>query len=184
MATEAAAGVTRTHLYIRERRVPQEYLVVLAGVFLLSFVLVGANFRGARAFLETKSITEFVPACYLLVAACLLAAYFWPVGRWASGTGPLAYAVAGTYLGVPIFLAGMIFAFTFRRARLGSLALASNLLGTVLGGTAEFLSLAYGIRSLSLLALAMYGCSFLFWLRRKEAGGKGPETRAVAGEVR
>ena len=61
------------HLYIRERRVPREYLPVLAGVLLLSFVLVGANFRGARALdghfffpegagfllLETKSVTEF-----------------------------------------------------------------------------------------------------------------------------
>jgi hypothetical protein len=209
------------HLYIRERRVPREYLVVLAGILLLSFVLVGANFRGARALdghffflgagfllLETKSVTEFallvgstwqvnslvfivillmilfanllvltvlrrlnVPVCYLLVAVCLLAAYLWPIGTWASGTGPLAYAVAGAYLGAPIFLAGMVFAFTFRRAYLGSLALASNLLGAVLGGTAEYLSLAYGIRSLSLLALAMYACSFLFWLRQKGAAG-------------
>jgi hypothetical protein len=210
------------HLYLREPRVPREYVGVLAGVLLLSVLLVGLNFRGAYRLdghffflgagfllLETKSVTEFallvgstwqvnalvfvvillmillanlvvlsllkrvsVMLCYLLLAAGLLASYFWPVGYWADGGGALAYALAAAYLAVPIFMAGMIFAFTFRSARLGSLALASNLLGAVLGGTAEYLSLAYGIRSLSLLALAMYGGSLLCWLLRRGAPSK------------
>jgi hypothetical protein len=208
------------NLYLRERRVPREYVGVLAGVLLLSVVLVALSFRGGYRpdghffflgagflLLETKSVTEFallvgstwqvnalvfvvillmillanllvlrlgnrlsVAVCYAILAAGLLISYCWPVGRWAAEAGALAYAVAGASLGVPILMAGLIFAATFRNARVGSLALASNLLGAVLGGTAEYLSLAYGIRSLSLLALVMYAGSCLCWLRHRSAG--------------
>src|SRR5205814_2084084 len=99
------------HLYIRERRVPREYLGVLAGG--------------------------------------LAGQYFWPGGRWAPGLGRLATPAAVLYLGLPMGLAAVIFASTFRQTRCGSAALASNLLGAVLGGVTEYLSLAYGIRALS-----------------------------------
>jgi hypothetical protein len=109
-----------------------------------------------------------LPICFALIAISLLVEYAWPIGRWATGAGPLIYGLAAVYLGVPIVLAALIFATTFGRARIGSAALASNLLGTVLGGAAEYLSLAYAIRSLSLLALTMYFGAYVFWALKKE----------------
>jgi len=79
-----------------------------------------------------------------------------------------------------VTLAALIFATTFRRARVGSVALASNLLGAVLGGAAEYASLAYGIRSLSVLAVAMYASSLVFWYvqQRSRTASHPPMGRA------
>jgi hypothetical protein len=210
------------HLYLRERRVPREYLGVLAGILVLSAVAVFWNFRGQARLdghmffmgagfllLETKSITElslllgatwqvnsvvfvtillmilvanvlvlrwgrplWVPLCFALLGLSLAGQYFWPGGTWAPGLGKLATPAAVLYLGLPLGLAAVIFASTFRQTRSGSAALASNLLGAVLGGVTEYLSLAYGIRALSLLALAMYGAAFLFWALRAKAAAE------------
>jgi spermidine synthase len=109
-----------------------------------------------------------LPVCYGLIFASLLAGYVWPIGYWSFGTEPAVYVLTAAYLGIPIFLAAIIFASTFAYVHVGTAALASNLLGAVLGGTIEYLSLAYGIRSLSLLALTMYAGSFLFWFFQKK----------------
>ncbi|MGH2728351.1 MAG: spermidine synthase, partial [Actinomycetota bacterium] len=207
------------HLYIRDKRIPTEYLGVFAGILLLSVLLVRRSFRGSRRLdgqffflgagfllMETKSVTEYallvgstwqtnslvftvilatillanllvltklrrppVTVLYVLVAATLLMTYVWPISRWGLAPGIGAYAAAAVYLGVPIFLAAVIFATAFRAARLGSEALASNLLGAVLGGVLEYLSLALGLRALSLLAAAMYLAAFGFWTRSRGA---------------
>jgi hypothetical protein len=105
----------------------------------------------------------------------LVVSYIWPIARWHLSPGVASYAAAAAYLGVPILLAAIIFAIGFRKARLGSEALANNLLGAILGGTLEYLSLALGIRALSLLAAAMYLAAFAFWLRAR-SGEPGHET--------
>jgi SAM-dependent methyltransferase len=206
------------HLYIREPKVPREYLGVLAGILIVSLVAVLVNFRrtatgGARLdghmffmgagflLLETRSITElslllgstwqvnavvfvtilvlilaanllvlrwgraaWVGWCFVLLGASLTTQYLFPQGSWAPSLGRYGALAATLYLGTPLFLAALIFASTFRQTSSGSVALASNLLGAVLGGVTEYLSLAYGIRALSLLALAMYGGACLFWI--------------------
>ena len=218
------------HLYIRDKRVPTEYLGVLAGILLVSLILVRRSFRGTRRLdgqffflgagfllMETKSVTEYallvgstwqtnslvftvilatilvanlvvltklrrppIPVLYVLVAATLVMTYVWPISRWGLAPGMGAYAAAAVYLGVPIFLAAIIFATAFRGARLGSEALASNLLGAVLGGVLEYLSLSLGIRALSLLAAAMYLAAFGFWARKRGA----PANRVPDGPLR
>lgn len=60
-------------------------------------------------------------------------------------------------------LASSIFATTFQRAAVGTAALASNLVGSVVGGLLEYTSMVVGLRALSLLALAMYGLALLSW---------------------
>lgn len=114
----------------------------------------------ANVLVQTMPERFAPPVCYALLGLALLASYFWPVSQWAgSGTS----IVAGAYLGLPIFLAALIFARTFRAVSVGSAALASNLIGAVLGGTLEYLSLVTGIRGLALLALAMYVGSYCCW---------------------
>lgn len=98
---------------------------------------------------------------YALLGISLVAQFIWPVSSWASGSRWSSIMLATVHLGVPITLASTIFALLFRRTRVGSVALASNLLGAVLGGVAEYLSLVFGLRALSLVALAMYGAAFV-----------------------
>jgi hypothetical protein len=213
------------HLYIRDKRVPTEYVAVFAGILLLSLVLVWRSFRGTRRLdgqffflgagfllMETKSVTQYallvgstwqtnslvfavilatilaanlyvltklrqprVPILYGLLVTALVLSYAWPISRWHLAPGVGAYAAGAAYLGVPILLAAIIFAVAFRKARLGSEALASNLLGAILGGTLEYLSLALGIKALSLLAAAMYLAAFGYWRRGRSRTGD-PET--------
>jgi spermidine synthase len=99
---------------------------------------------------------------YALLLGSLLASWLYPPTMWATGLGTLGmYVGAGLYLGLPIFFAAILFASALQRTAIGSVALACNILGSVLGGTSEYLSMAYGLRFLCLLAMGMYGLALL-----------------------
>jgi hypothetical protein len=138
------------------------------------FTVILATILGANLFVATRPELPRIPILYGLLVTTLIVSFVWPISQWHLAPGVGAYAAAGVYLGIPILLAAVIFAVGFRRARLGSEALASNLLGAILGGTLEYLSLALGIRALSVLAAAMYLAAFWFWFRsrseRREPG--------------
>ena len=76
---------------------------------------------------------------------------------------PLLRGVAAIVLFLsPIFVASLLFARLIRRESTLYPAYGSNLLGAMLGGAAEYLSLIFGLKSLVLLAMAFYGLAFLF----------------------
>jgi hypothetical protein len=201
------------HLYIRHRAIPREYILVLAGMVLISLFLVRQSFPqpsriqpyymflGAGFLLmETKAVTEFallvgstwvtnsfvfgvilfaillvnlavhrdwlrlsVPIAFGLLGLTLVAQFMFPVASWAGPPGLATMALAALYLGIPMVLASAIFATTFRRATLGTAALASNLVGSVIGGISEYTSLMLGLRALSIIALVMYAAAFWSW---------------------
>ncbi len=102
------------------------------------------------------------PLIYVLLLASLLASWLYPPTQWATGLSVMGmYFGAGLYLGLPIFFAAILFASALERTAVGSIALACNILGSVLGGTSEYLSMAYGLRFLCLLALGMYGMALV-----------------------
>jgi SAM-dependent methyltransferase len=98
---------------------------------------------------------------YAWLGASLLVPYLvglgwlnaWPFS-WRAVIGALATSL-------PILFAGMVFASSFKRAREASGALAANMFGALVGGVLEYSSMAWGIRSLTLLALGLYGLSWL-----------------------
>lgn len=79
-------------------------------------------------------------------------------------------AVAIAFL--PIFAANIIFAKRFAETADAPLAFGTNLLGAILGGCLEYLSLMFGYRALLVLAGALYATAFLVM----------PRGRAVRGE--
>jgi SAM-dependent methyltransferase len=93
---------------------------------------------------------------YALIGCGLLAEFLWPVTHWVQISSFAGQSLGLLYLGLPIFVAGLIFSTALRSAQSGSSALASNLMGAVLGGASEYLSLTWGLRSLSLIAILMY----------------------------
>ena len=62
---------------------------------------------------------------------------------------------------LPVFFAGIIFIRSFAQAGFAAEALGSNLLGAMIGGMLESASLWTGIRSLALLAAALYVVSWI-----------------------
>jgi SAM-dependent methyltransferase len=86
-------------------------------------------------------------------------------------TSWLARAIVATLaLCVPVFFAGIIFVSSFARVGFRGSALGSNLFGSLLGGLLESFSLWFGLKSLAILAAALYLLSAIF-LRRVGTGG-------------
>jgi len=73
----------------------------------------------------------------------------------------LRYLVAATLAFSPVFFANLVFAFSFRDTRQADLAFASNLLGAVLGGLAEWGAVITGYRELILGVGALYVLAYL-----------------------
>jgi SAM-dependent methyltransferase len=77
-------------------------------------------------------------------------------GKWFAG---------GFVSALPVFFAGILFATIFKRVQDVSAAFGANLLGALVGGILENLSMIYGIAFLNLLALAVYLVSLVIYLR-------------------
>jgi hypothetical protein len=56
----------------------------------------------------------------------------------------------------PIFFANLVFTYSFRDTRTADMSFASNLLGAMVGGALEYVSLLTGYRTLLLLAAVLY----------------------------
>jgi MFS family permease len=89
----------------------------------------------------------------LLVA--LISVYLVPFGRIPGSTLAVG-SLAAVLFAVPVFFAGLLFAREFRSTRSPSAALAANMLGAVVGGLMENLSLVIGLRALLLIAALFY----------------------------
>lgn len=83
-------------------------------------------------------------------------------------------ALGGLINGLPVAFAGVIVSILLARSRNAAASLGSNLLGSVVGGCLEYLSMLAGLRALALLALALYLGAFLVALRRGDGGAPPP----------
>ncbi|MGE4608639.1 MAG: methyltransferase domain-containing protein, partial [Myxococcota bacterium] len=126
--------------------------LVFFGIFSMVLLSVWASSAGWGAKIEWA---------YVLLIAVLIGWYVFP-REVLSGLPFGARASVGTLLVVlPLFFAGIVFATSFAKRKNASLAFGSNLIGAVIGGAAEAASIAWGIRSLTLLALAFYVASWI-----------------------
>src|SRR5688500_14847728 len=131
-----------------------------------------AIFVGARL-----SVKPSAPA-YAALLASLALAYALPETAFLSlQPAALRYAAASVVAFLPIFLANLVFAGSFRlTGKQADVAFASNLLGIMVGGMLEYAALVWGYRHLLLLAMGFYALSALMgeaviarWLRPRRA---------------
>ena len=100
---------------------------------------------------------------YVGLVLSLIASYFIKPAALA-GLNFHSKALLGGFLSAsPIFFAGVLFATVFREVRDIALAFGANLLGAMVGGILENLSMVYGIAFLNLVALAIYLISLLVY---------------------
>jgi hypothetical protein len=141
---------------------------VFAGVLIMALA---ANLLVARAAPRSP-----LPAFLALVVALVV---LWAVDVSALNRLPLlSRGLAGGLLNaLPVGCAGLIVSTLLARSTNLAAALASNLLGSVLGGCLEYLSMYTGLRALVLLALVLYLGALLLELRRAKTpaalGGLG-----------
>jgi hypothetical protein len=125
---------------------------VFAGIFVMVLL---ANEAVKRGWGRQSTLA------YVLLLMTLAGWYLFP-REWLVGFDFGTRVALGTGLVVlPLFFAGIIFAGAFDRRLTPAIAFGSNLVGAVVGGAIEALSLHWGLRSLSLLAM---GCYLLSWL--------------------
>lgn len=79
--------------------------------------------------------------------------------------------IGGLFCAIPLFFAGIVFPILLAKSKNPAASLGCNLLGAVLGGCMEYLSMVIGLRNLVLLALVLYLLSYVFWTlgKRKSA---------------
>jgi hypothetical protein len=125
--------------------------LVFAGIFVMVLLANGAVALGAGRYARQAGI---------LLTASLLAWAFIP-HAWLNAFPFAGRAVVGLGLAVlPILFAGIIFSTCFARRTSPGTAFGFNLMGAMVGGALEAVSLVTGLRALSLLALGLYGLAW------------------------
>ena len=135
--------------------------LVFAGVLLSVYLAV-----------ETANRLPRLPRPLILYVALIAAlALAWVVPQESLLALPAALRfVAGCALAfAPIYLANLIFAQRFADVETATAAFAANLLGAMVGGTLEYISLATGYRVLLILTGVLYALAFATGLRRRES---------------
>src|SRR5207244_9505024 len=83
---------------------------------------------------------------YALLAGSVLLNFVFPFHTLLTTALPVRLVVAMVLMALPIFFAAFIFARSYKETTTPELAFASNLLGAVVGGLAEYSTLAVGFR--------------------------------------
>lgn len=93
--------------------------------------------------------------------ALLGASYLLPIGRLAFDSLALESLVYALLMFSPIFCAGLLFGSSLKRSTHVSRDYGANLLGAMVGGVAEYISLVSGFQFLLVLIAACYVCALL-----------------------
>jgi hypothetical protein len=79
------------------------------------------------------------------------------------------FAIAIVVAFAPVFLANLVFARRFRDVAASNLAFATNLLGAMLGGVLEYVSLVTGYRALLIMIAVLYAGAFMLQRSQRRA---------------
>jgi SAM-dependent methyltransferase len=149
-----------------------------------SFVFAGVLVAVLAAVEVTRRrATPPVPVMYGVLIAGLALAWVVPAS-WLLSLPALARAPAAILIAfLPVFAANVIFAKRFAGTEHPAIAFATNLLGSMLGGSLEYLALAFGYRSLLIIAALLYISAYLLMprsLRTAAAAPTAPERGLAA----
>ena len=98
---------------------------------------------------------------YIFLSMSVLLGYLLPLDTLLGQSVWLKGILGSLVASLPLFFAGIIFSTSLKQTKSIEVTFGSNLLGSVVGGLLEYSSLAFGLRSLMLVALGLYVGSFL-----------------------
>jgi SAM-dependent methyltransferase len=125
------------------------FFAILASVLLAIFV-------NARLHIQRAGVL------YALLFVALAVAFLLPPESLLIDPPALRYLLAGAVAFAPVFLANLVFTYSFRDTRTADMAFASNLLGAMVGGAMEYVALLTGYRFLLVVVAALYALAWLF----------------------
>ena len=126
--------------------------------------------------LSIRRITPF----YLLLFAILVLNLVLPPEALLLSNPVARYLLASVLAFAPVFIANLIFANSFRDSVTADIAFASNLIGIMVGGALEYLSMLIGYRFLLVPVIVFYGCALLLRHCRSTAAATPAEIPADA----
>jgi hypothetical protein len=129
------------YLYLSSRLVPAHYLAALAGVIVVTLLMLGIG-----------------------ASDVLLRGFDGPMFFMGAG-----FLLVELMVALPVFFAALIFSTLLSRRADATQALAYNLLGAIAGGVLEYSSMAFGIKALYVIALITYLAAFALSRREKLA---------------
>ena len=107
-----------------------------------------------------------VTFAYIGIFVSILVAYVIPPEAFFLGSFWAKVFASTTVLCLPVFFAGIVFILSFAHEGFRSDALGSNLLGALLGGMLESVSMWTGMRSILILVALFYALSWIVLLRQ------------------
>ncbi|HEY6766075.1 MAG TPA: hypothetical protein VI386_15025 [Candidatus Sulfotelmatobacter sp.] len=122
---------------------------------------------------SAKPISSILTLAGLLSGLAI--AYWFPFDR-IGGSPAVAGTIAVMVFSLPVIFAGILFSAEFRCAQSPGAALGANMLGAVVGGILENLSLLFGMRALLLVAIVVYGVAGFALFRRRTPAVKTEAT--------
>jgi hypothetical protein len=117
---------------------------------------------------------------YVLLLGAIALAYLLPPESLLLDPPWLRYAVAATVAFAPVFVANLVFSYSFRDTTTADMAFASNLLGATVGGALEYLALITGYQALLLLVAVLYALAWLFATRLRVGADRELDQRTMA----
>lgn len=140
-----------------ETRGITEIALVFGSTWLTNTIVIGAILT--MILLANVVVTRWHPPfrwVYAGLFAVVIVDYVFPLQRLLGLDFSAQVLAAGLRAAAPMFFAGIIFARWFEQTKTPSAALGANLIGAVVGGLLEYLSLVIGLRQLYVLALFFY----------------------------
>ena len=134
---------------------------VTIGVVLTLIVLANLTVAAVRMNLQKPA--------YVALFLCLVLS-FWIEPQVVLGEGTALLLAYALFILSPIYFAGMVFAQSFRLSETAGPAIGANILGAVLGGWVEYATMMTGIKSMALLALALYLASLIALVVKSRPG--------------
>ena len=145
-----------------ETRGITEIALVFGSTWLTNTVVIGAVL--VMILFANLAVTRWRPPLvwvYAGLLATLVADWLFPLQLLLRYDFGVQVVGAGLRVALPLFFSGIIFARWFERTDKPGASLGANLVGAVVGGLLEYLSLIVGLRLLYLLAFAFYTASLL-----------------------
>ena len=143
-----------------ETRAITEIALVFGSTWLTNTIVIGAIL--IMILFANLVVARWHPPLRLVYGglfAVVIIDYLFPLQRLLGLDFWTQVLAAGLRVAAPMFFAGIIFARWFEQTKTPSAALGANLIGAVLGGLLEYLSLVIGLRQLYLLVLVFYVAS-------------------------
>ena len=116
----------------------------------------------AANLIQIKMRFKNLDVLFGLLFVSIIANYFFDLSTLNGLPTTMSIAVGSLVLSSPLLFAAMIFAISFSKVESASKALGMNLLGTLVGGAFEYLSMMLGIKALNLIALVLYGLAYMY----------------------